>query len=90
MLLLILLVSCLFKSPLKEGITFTNYDNSNLLLNHWDHFCTQPGLACKNDDNFLLVERNPPIGCWCKDQYSTLLGPECTDINYDPFVEFRR
>lgn len=93
LLILILItvsLSYLFNSSLQEGVTFTNYSNSKLLVKPWDEFCVQDPPSCQNNDNFLLTQRNPPIGCWCKNQKATLAGNDCTDMEYDPFIEFRR
>lgn len=87
-LLIILLNITTFK--IKEGVTFTNYDNSKLITRPWDEFCIQTPPSCQNDKSFLLVDRQPQIGCLCRDKKSVLDTPKCTDINYDPFVEIRR
>ena len=87
--LLILLIN-ISGFNIKEGVTFTPYDNSKLLTRPWDEFCVQTPPSCQKDRSFLLVDREPPIGCWCRDKKSVLDNPSCTDIHYDPFIEFRR
>lgn len=92
-LLLVLLVILLINVSgykIKEGVTFTSYDNSKLITRPWDEFCVQNPPPCQKNRSFLLVNREPPIGCWCRDQKSVLDNKPCTDIHYDPFIEFRR
>ena len=75
---------------IKEGVTFTNYDNSKLITKPWDNFCLQNPPSCQEDSCFLMNKNFSPIGCWCNNQKSILDNPECSDINYDPFAEIRR
>ena len=78
---------------------FTNQSDSifikhkrDIQKNVWNEFCVQNPPPCQMD-NDMLIQRNPPIGCWCKDQKSTFCKEEKNDIhriNYDPFAAFRR
>ena len=80
-----------FYSPLQEGVVFTPYDNEKWFNKPWDKFCVQTPPSCQKNDNFLLVDRDPPIGCWCNDkQQAPLLDSKCTDLEFDPFIEYRR
>ena len=77
--------------PIREGVVFTPYDNEKWFVRPWDKFCVQTPPSCQNHDNFLLVDRDPPIGCWCNDkQQAPLLDSKCTDLEFDPLVEYRR
>ena len=78
------------KQPLREGVIFTPYDNSKLFNKPWDKFCIQPPPSCQKDTmNAQDAHGNPPIGCWCSDQEAPLLDNDCTDLEFDPYVEYR-
>ena len=83
---LLILIINISGFKIKEGVTFTPYDNSKLITKPWDEFCLQTMPSCENNKSFLLVDRNPPIGCWCRDKKSVLDNPSCTDINYNYFM----
>lgn len=90
-LIIFLFVIFITFKPLREGVVFTAFDNYNLLNKPWDDFCTQKLPSCETSkDNYLLGNRDPPIGCWCKNQKSVLDNPGCTDIEYNPYAEYRR
>lgn len=81
---LLLLLINIFSISIKEGVTFTSYDNSKLITKPWDEFCIQPTI----DKHSLNIK--PLFKSWCNNQKSVLDNPSCTDIFYDPFIEFRR
>ena len=68
-----------------EGITFSEYDLKNLKTNHWDEFCIQSLGLCR-ENNPLLVDRNPPIGCWCKDNKSILNASDCSVTTFNDLL----
>jgi len=88
--LLVILLINISGFSLKEGVTFTPYDNTQLLNNHWDEFCINNPVPCDENKPSLLIDREPEIGCWCKNQKSIFNNQPCSDIYYDPFIEFRR
>lgn len=90
LLLLIILLINISGYKIKEGVIFTPYDNSKLINGAWNEFCVQTPPACQKNKSFLLIDRIPSIGCWCRDKKSLLDNTNCTDIHYDPFIEFRR
>ena len=80
-----------FKPVLKEGVIFTPYDNSKVFVRPWEKFCIQTPPSCKKNDNFLLIDRDPEIGCWCNDkQKAPLLDNNCNEFEFDPYIEYRR
>ena len=90
--ILLLATYFFFKMPLREGVVFTPYDNSTWFVKPWDNFCIQTPPSCKKENiNYLEVEGNPQIGCWCNDkQKAPVLDNNCTDLEFDPFIEYRR
>ena len=88
---LLSLVYYYLNSSLREGVVFTRFDNEKWFNKPWDKFCVQTPSSCQKNDNFLLVNRDPQIGCWCNDkQQAPLLDNKCTDLEFDPYVEYRR
>ena len=78
-------------TSLREGAVFTRQDNENWFVRPWDKFCIQTPTSCqKRDEKSILIDGNPPIGCWCDNQRAPLLENKCTDLEFDPFIEYRR
>ena len=86
-----LLYNYLF-SPLREGVVFTRYDNEKLFDKPWDKFCAQTPPSCQKKNMYSLqVNGDPTIGCWCNDeQKAPALDNDCTDLDFNPFAEYRR
>ena len=78
--------------PLQEGVVFTPYDNANWFNKPWDKFCIQTPPSCqKLSIDHPNIKGNPQIGCWCNnEQKAPQLDHNCTDIEFDPFIEYRR
>ena len=101
-LLVLVLIIFIFVNLKKIKSISENFSNQSeslymmhkkqLQKNVWDDFCVQTPPPCQSD-NDCLIQRNPPIGCWCKEQKSTY-GVKDNDnffkINYNPFAAFRR
>jgi len=81
----------------KEGVTFTNYDNYHTFNKKpWDDFCIPNSPSCENDPinapktNGTTLPGAAEPGCHCKKTGQSTLTRNCTDIDYNPFVEYRR
>lgn len=76
--------------PLREGVVFTPYDNAKWFNKPWDQFCVQMPPSCQNTETSRLASGNPHIGCWCNNKkQAPLLDNNCTDLEFDPFIEYR-
>ena len=75
----------------REGVVFTNYDNSKLFTKPWNKFCETFPPSC----NFNLPSDSSiipsPIGCWCDEHgEAPKLNNNCTDLDYSLYPEYRR
>ena len=75
--------------PLREGVTFTHFDNSTFFTKPWDEFCVNPPPS-SNNNNFMekpAVLGLDPVGNWCKNYGEALSPPsisaECFQISND-------
>lgn len=99
LLLAIIGLVCLIKnncSKLKEGVTFTNYDNYHTFnMKPWDEFCISNYAINENKSiyssktNGITLPGAAKPGNYCKNGVSTLTN-SCTDIDFNPYVEYRR
>jgi|TARA_Y100000389_G_scaffold44237_1_gene38936 hypothetical protein len=82
---------------IKEGVTFTNYDNYHTFnMKPWDNFCIPNSPSCENNPmyapktNGVTMPGAAEPGCHCKKTGHSTLTRSCTDIDYNPYVEYRR
>ena len=99
LLLIIGLGYFIYKSifKLKEGVTFTNYDNYHTFnTKPWDAFCIPNSPSCENNPmyspktNGITLPGAAEPGCHCKKSGVSTLTRSCTYIDYNPYVEYRR
>ena len=101
LILFLIFIFCVFclsflNTPIKEGVVFTKYDNFKYFNKPWSKFCIQPNPSCNPSLAAPPLNNNPmmvgggPTGCWCSNLGKSPLDNNCTDLDFDPFVEVRR
>ena len=92
------LVYCLFtknffNKALKEGVTFTHFDNTTFFTQPWDEFCVMPP-PIWDGTNFMekpSVIGLEPVGNWCKNvgvaNSPPAVSPECLQLSNNHLYE---
>ena len=87
---LYLVVHLLVNNSVKEGITFTPYDNAKFFTKPWDAFCVTQPPSCNN--NMPLKQGmigDAPIGCNC-DGIGEPIKPlryNCNSVDFSHFYK---
>ena len=94
--LVMLFATIIYQRDLREGVTFTNYDNYHTFnMKPWDAFCIPNSPSCENNmyapsTHGQTLPGAALPGCHCKKTGESTLTKSCTDIDYNPLIEYRR
>lgn len=94
--LTVLLATIAYQRDLREGVTFTNYDNYHTFnMKPWNAFCIPNSPSCQTNmyappTNGVTLPGAALPGCHCKKTGESTLTSSCTELDYNSLVEYRR
>lgn len=94
--LVILLATIMYQRDIREGVTFTNFDNYHTFnMKPWNDFCIPNSPSCQTNMSApktygVTLPGAALPGCHCKNTGHSTLTSSCTELDYNPLVEYRR
>lgn len=90
-IIVFLFILFIFLQPIKESF-YSKHINENYYVKPWDKFCIQLPPSCqKKNINTMQIDGKDSLGCWCNsDSNAPLLDNNPYDLEFDPYVEYRR